>query len=76
MLIASFALPANDHIDTTQSFLSALTTLKDATMSARENAIFQLADSKHERSIIVLRALLDGKLFTLKTDNQLVIGEE
>jgi urea transport system permease protein len=76
MLIVSFALPANDQMDPAQSFLTALTTLKDATMSARENAILQLADSKHERSIIVLRALLDGKLFTLKTDTQLVIGED
>jgi urea transport system permease protein len=45
-------------------------------MQERGQAIEQLAAVQKPQAIAVLQALLDGRLFTLKADEKLVIGEE
>ena len=55
---------------------NALLQLKQSSVSNREQAIQQLMNSKHPRSVTVLQALLAGKLFIVKGQDKIVIAEE
>jgi len=76
LLVFSFGVHAVDNSTAQQPLLDALHNLQQGAIKEREQAIEQLSEIKSERSLPILRALLDGKLFTLKSDNQLVIGED
>lgn len=58
------------------AFTQAISQLKAASMQERGLAIEQLAAVQKPQATLVLKALLDGRLFTLKADDKLVIGEE
>jgi urea transport system permease protein len=58
------------------AFSAALANLKAASMQERGLAIEQLATVQKPQAIVVLQALLDGRLFNLKANDKLVIGEE
>ncbi len=58
------------------TFSAALIKLKASSMQERKLAIEQLAGVQDTRSIVILQALLDGTLFSLKADGKLVIGTE
>ena len=76
LLVFSFGVHAADNPTAQQPLLDALHNLQQGAIKEREQAIEQLSEIQSERSLPILRALLDGKLFTLKSDNQLVIGED
>jgi len=57
-------------------FSAALSNLKAGSMQEREQAIEQLAAVPNPQAVAVLQALLDGRLFNIKADEKLVIGEE
>jgi len=54
----------------------ALSKLNAVSMQDRSAAIDQLAIVKDPRAIVILQALLDGHLYTLKAENKLVIGTD
>lgn len=58
------------------AFSAALSNLKASSMQERGLAIEQLATVQKPQAIVILQALLDGRLFSLKVDGKLVIGEE
>ncbi len=62
--------------DNQARFVEALTKLGGASMQERGAAIEALAAVQEPRAIVVLQALLDGRLLKLKADNRLVIGTE
>ncbi|MDP2902777.1 MAG: urea ABC transporter permease subunit UrtB, partial [Methylovulum sp.] len=49
--------------------------IKQGAMGEREQAIGRLVKLKHPRSLVVLQALLAGKLLAVKGQDKLVIGE-
>ena len=73
MLLFSLASHGDQNVSTQQPLLDALNNLKQGSMSEREQAITQLAGIG-QSSLGILQALLDGKLFTLKSDAKLVVG--
>ncbi|MFI3197203.1 MAG: urea ABC transporter permease subunit UrtB [Methylococcaceae bacterium] len=73
MLLFSLASHGDQNLSTQQPLLDALNNLKQGSMSEREQAITQLAGIG-QSSLGILQALLDGKLFTLKSDAKLVVG--
>ncbi|MDD5462041.1 MAG: urea ABC transporter permease subunit UrtB [Methylococcales bacterium] len=74
MLVFSLAIHGDQDLSAQQPLLDALNNLKQGSMTDREQAITQLSEIKHKRSLGILQALLDGRLFTLKSDARLVIG--
>ncbi|MGZ8157806.1 MAG: urea ABC transporter permease subunit UrtB [Methylobacter sp.] len=77
VLMLVFSLVAQGDSNTAQQpWLDALNSLKQGSMAKREQAIMQLADIKDAHNLAILQALLDGKLFTMKSDNRLVIGTD
>ncbi|MBT9098196.1 urea ABC transporter permease subunit UrtB [Methylovulum psychrotolerans] len=75
VLMLVFSLAAHsDPITASQPWLDALNSLKQGSMPEREQAIMQLAEIKDAHNLAILQALLDGRLFTTKTDTKLVIG--
>jgi urea transport system permease protein len=76
MMVFSLAGYGHEDVSTQQPLLNALNNLKQGSMPEREQAITQLSEIKHARSLGILQALLDGRLFTLKSDARLVIGTE
>ncbi len=58
------------------AFSAAVANLKSGSMKERGLAIEQLAGVHNPRAIVILQALLDGRLFKLIADDKLVIGEE
>lgn len=56
------------------AYSAALSKLTGTTMQERQSAIEQLAAIPESRSVIILQALLDGRLLSLKADNRVVIG--
>ncbi|MCX7098826.1 MAG: urea ABC transporter permease subunit UrtB [Methylococcales bacterium] len=58
------------------AFAAALSQLKTASTSDRSQAIELVAAVKQPQAVIVLQALLDGRLLKLKSTDQLVIGTE
>ncbi len=75
MLVFSLAIHGDQDVSTQQLLLNALTNLKQGSMAEREQAIIQLADNGSS-SLTILQALLEGQLFTLKSDATLVIGAD
>ena len=73
MLLFSLASHGDQNVSTQQPLLDAVNNLKQGSMSDREQAITQLAGIG-QSSLGILQALLDGKLFTLKSDAKLVVG--
>ncbi len=73
MLLFSLAIHGDQDVSTQPLFMTAITNLKQGSMTEREQAINQLAENGGA-SLVILQALLDGQLFTLKTDMRLVIG--
>ena len=73
MLLFSLAIHGDQEVSTQPLFMTAITNLKHGSMTEREQAINQLAENGGA-SLVILQALLDGQLFTLKTDMRLVIG--
>lgn len=65
-------LPAAAQADLLQD-LQALTEKSNDTKAA---AVESLAAGGHERALPILEAYLDGRLFQVKADDRLVIGEE
>lgn len=76
LLLFSLSAPAAENASSPPPLLDALEHLQQGTFNEREKAIAQLASIESERSLPILHALLDGKLFLVKSDNQLVIGED
>ena len=76
LLVFSFSLHAEDNSTAQKPLFDALHNLQQGTIKEREKAIEQLSEIQNERILPILRALLDGKLFTLKSDNQFIIGED
>lgn len=76
MMVFSLAGYGHEDVSAQQPLLNALNNLKQGSMPEREQAITQLSEIKHARSLGILQALLDGRLFTLKSDSRLVIGTE
>ena len=76
MMVCSLAIHGDEGGSTQQALLDALNNLKQGSMPEREQAIKQLSGVKHDRSLEILQALLDGRLFTKKSDARLVIGTE
>lgn len=58
------------------AFAAALTQLKAASTADRGQAIKLVAAVKQPQAVVVLQALLDGRLLKLKSTEQLVIGTE
>lgn len=76
MLFFSFSLHAEDNSTAQKPLFDTLHNLQQGSIKEREKAIEQLSEIRNERILPILRALLDGKLFTLKSDNQFIIGED
>ncbi|MDD5272108.1 MAG: urea ABC transporter permease subunit UrtB [Methylovulum sp.] len=77
LLMLAFSLAAHSDPETvSQPWQQALNSLAQGSMAEREQAIMQLADIKDAHNLTILQALLDGKLFTTKTDAKLVIGTD
>jgi urea transport system permease protein len=76
MLVFSLAIHGDQDASAQQPLLNALNNLKQGSMQEREQAILQLSEIKHARSLGILQALLDGRLFTVKSDARLVIGTD
>ncbi|MCX7085357.1 MAG: urea ABC transporter permease subunit UrtB [Methylococcales bacterium] len=72
-LLFSLAIHGDQDVSTQPPFQTAIINLKQGSMAEREQAINQLAENG-SASLAILQALLDGQLFTLKTDMTLVIG--
>lgn len=77
LLMLVFSLVAHGGQEPTpQPWLDALNTLKQGSMPKREQAIMRLAGIKDAHNLAILQALLDGRLFTVKSDARLVIGTD
>jgi len=76
VLMLMFSLAAHSEQATVQQpLLDALTSIKSGSMNDREAAINRLVELKNPRSLVVLQALLAGKLLIVKSEDKLVIGE-
>lgn len=75
-MVFSLAIHGDEGLSTQQLLLNTLNSLKQGSMPEREQAITQLSEIKHARSLGILQALLDGRLFTLKSDARLVTGTD
>jgi urea transport system permease protein len=64
------------HADDNQPLVDAVNQLKQGSMTDREKAINQLVALKNPRSLVVLQALLAGKLLIVKGEDKLVIAED
>lgn len=64
------------HADSNQPLVDALNQLKQGSMTNREKAINQLVALKNPRSLVILQALLAGKLLIVKEEDKLVIAED
>ena len=76
LLLFSFPLHSEDNSTAQKPLFDTLHNLQQGSIKEREKAIEQLSEIQNERILPILRALLDGKLFTLKSDNQFIIGED
>jgi len=76
LLLFSFPLHSEDNSTAQKPLFDTLHNLQQGSIKEREKAIEQLSEIQNERILPILKALLDGKLFTLKSDNQFIIGED
>ncbi|HIP79941.1 MAG TPA: urea ABC transporter permease subunit UrtB, partial [Kiloniellaceae bacterium] len=65
-------LPAAARAD----LLTDLLALTEKSNDTKAAAVESLAAGGHERALPILEAYLDGRLFQVKVDDRLVIGEE
>lgn len=72
MLVFSITVHADDN----QPLVDAVNQLKQGSMTDREKAINQLVALKNPRSLVILQALLAGKLLIVKGEDKLVIAED
>jgi urea transport system permease protein len=72
MLVFSITVHADDN----QPLVDAVNQLKQGSMTDREKAINQLVALKNPRSLVILQALLAGKLLIVKAEDKLVIAED
>ncbi len=72
MLVFSISV----HADNNQPLVDAVNQLKQGSMTDREKAINQLVALKNPRSLVILQALLAGKLLIVKAEDKLVIAED
>jgi urea transport system permease protein len=72
MLVFSISV----HADNNQPLVDALNQIKQGSMADREKAINQLVALKNPRSLVILQALLAGKLLIVKAEDKLVIAED
>ena len=76
VLLLLFSMLTHSETDATQQPLQdALAAIKRGSMSEREQAIKHLVELKHPRSLVILQALLAGKLLVVKDQDKLVIGD-
>jgi urea transport system permease protein len=75
MLVISLAAHGDQEITTQQRLISASNSLKQGSITDREQTIQTLADIGTP-SLKILQALLEGKLLVLKYDAKLVIGKD
>jgi len=77
VLIALAALLAPLASDAeTDAFTAAAGMIAQGSMAEREQGIQALADSGHPRRLILLQALLDGRLYQEKSTGELVIADK
>ena len=74
LMLPTLSIGQENAID--DQFSVALSKLKATSMQERGLAIEQLASVPNPQAVAVLQALLDGKLFNIKADDKLVIGED
>jgi urea transport system permease protein len=72
MLVFSITVHADDN----QLLVEALNQIKQGSMADREKAINQVVALKNPRSLVVLQALLAGKLLIVKAEDKLVIADD
>lgn len=75
ILVISLAAHGDQEITTQQRLISASNSLKQGSITDREQTIQTLADIGTP-SLKILQALLEGKLLVLKSDAKLVIGKD
>lgn len=75
ILVISLAAHGDQEITTQQRLISASNSLKQGSITDREQTIQTLADIGTP-SLKILQALLEGKLLVLKSDGKLVIGKD
>ncbi|NOT13258.1 MAG: urea ABC transporter permease subunit UrtB [Methylococcaceae bacterium] len=76
LIILSPGFAQGQDVAANTIFAQALAKLNGTSMQERGMAIEQLAAVKEPRALLILQALLDGRLYQLKAENKLVIGEE
>jgi urea transport system permease protein len=79
LMIAMTLLPFSAHADRAGSqdaFAAVVTQIGQGSMPDREKSIAALADSGHPRSLAILQALLDGRLYLEKSVGKPVIAEK
>ncbi|MBS3953112.1 MAG: urea ABC transporter permease subunit UrtB [Methylomicrobium sp.] len=77
LLVCLWAGQANSQEMNPQvTLLDSLNRLKQGAMADREQALEQLGEVNHPRTLTVLQALLNGKLYQVASNEQLVIATE
>lgn len=71
--VCSYASP--EQINEDQHFYALLNGLTVKSFSDKQRVIHQIVESKHKRSLSILKQLLDGKIYYRKSDKQLFIVE-
>lgn len=74
-LFAALLAPLAGHAET-DAFTAAIDKLAQGSMAEREQSIHALADAGHPRSLSILQALLDGRLYSEKAGGKLVIADK
>lgn len=71
--VCSYASP--EQLNEDQHFDALLNGLTVKSFSDKQQVIHQIVESKHKRSLSILKQLLDGKIYYRKSDKQLFIVE-
>lgn len=75
-LCCALSAQAAEPVSVQPELLTALQQLKQGSMAEREQAVMAVAATHNPLSIPILQALLEGKLFSSKSDARLVIATE
>ena len=65
----------DDNIDSSNSLESLISKLITKKFDEKEALIKQISETQHERSLLILKTLLEGKLYYKKDDKTIVIAE-
>jgi urea transport system permease protein len=76
LLLSTSKIGLADDVTVKKSFTDALKTLATGAMLERASAIQDISGFQEPRTIDVLQALLDGKLFKLRENDTLAIAKE